>query len=249
MNKMVRGLERKKYVKEYFENNYQCVIDDKEVDDELKFYGNILAKNVYGKVLDIGCGCSFHFNALFYPYATEIDGIDIVPENISFTKDKIKKFNSKHFKFLEKYVREQTGCLTYSVKEQIEKINKIEVGDFSAKNLFPERRGNYNSIISTYSLGCVKTEKQYAEALSNVYRLLKPNGLFIHLGTNGKNTNSIIPEITWNGLKTNNDGSRLLEKLSRKIGFREYKIFEKEIEQDKDSMYHYNKIFVTIIKK
>ncbi len=240
--------EREKYVEDYYKNNYESILIDNMIDDESLFYSQFLIKNVIGKTLDIGCGCSLQFNSLYMPYSSEIDGVDITAENIDFTIDKIKSFNHENYTLIGNYVK-SLGIENYSTINQIAKINNIIQGDFTKPDFFFNRKECYDTIVSTFSLGCVKDENEYKQSLNNIQRLLKKNGCFIHLGTSGKNYNTIIPEMTYNGLNADNDGSGLLRKYFKDVGFNDIKIFEKEIIQSENSMYNYDKIIIYLLLK
>ncbi len=237
---------RQKYVLEYYNRNYQSVVGD-GLDTETRVYANFLAKRVKGKTLDFGCGPSLHFNALFMAKATSIDGIDVVPENIAFTKKKIKSFKPDKYLVINHFMHSIDK--NYSLTKQIKKIDKVLLADFTKPLPKTLKAGGYDCVVSTFSLGCVKAVKQYEAAIRNIHKLLKKGGIMLVLNTNGKNRNKIIPEITYQGLDLGNENHSYLQRYAKKLGFKDIKTITRKIPKDRDAMYKYNALLLTYAKK
>lgn len=239
---------RRDYVAEYYERNYRSVLHN-GVDTETKLSGEFLATHVKGKTLDFGCGPSIQFNALFMPFATRIDGIDIVPENIAFARREIAHFRPEQYKVVEEYMRKSCKIKHYSALSQIKKIKRLIVADFT-KALPPGlKKGSYDCVVSTYSIGCVRTMGEYKSAIQNLFDLLRSGGTMLCLNTDGQNRNAIIPEISYQGLAAGNESHDLLEHCAREIGFQRIVTQKKTIQQDADAMYKYSSLFFTSAKK
>jgi len=236
------------YVADYYQKNYDSILRD-GLDDETKAHGAFLAAHVRGMTLDFGCGPSVHFNALFMPHAMTIDGIDVVPENIAFARTRMKAFRPERYRIIEDYVRCLGAGSTYSSVRQISKIRKLIMADFTKPLPRALRKKSYDCVVSTYSLGCVKTIDEFRAALQNMYDLLAPGGTMLCLNTNGKNRNAIVPEMTYQGLDAANDDHRMLTREAKAIGFKNISTEEKRICQGVDAMYRYSTLFFTSARK
>ncbi len=239
--------KRQKYIQEYYERNYGYALIN-GLDEEIKAYGNFLITNIKGKTLDFGCGPSIHFNALFMPNATLIDGIDITPENITFTKAKIKSFAPESYKKIEGFIR-KSGIKKYSTSKQIRKIRHLIVSDFTKKIPRILKPKSYDSVVSTFSIGCLRTVEGYESAIKNMFNLTKKGGRIIILNTNGMNANQIVPEITYNGLELANKSHTYLQNYLKKLGCKNVRTKTVRIEPNLDEMYKHSKLFLTHAEK
>lgn len=234
---------RERYVVEYYEKNYVSVLRE-WIDEETRIHGKFLAAYVKGKTLDFGCGPSMHFNALFMANASSIDGIDAVPENIAFTRQKIASFNPNEYRVVEEFMRKMKD--DYSLEQQLRKIGRLIVADFTKPLPKVLEKSSYDCVVSTYSIGCVKTVTQYQAALKNAFELLKSGGFLLCLNTDGRNTNNIIPEMTCQGI---DQGAALLTRYAKKIGFRDITKEKVKIAQSPDTMYKYSSLLLTTAKR
>ena len=233
---------RLSYVKEYFDKNY----GDGKADEEVEVVGKFLAENAEGKVLDCGCGPVPQVWTICMPKATEIHAIDLPQESIDFVKNELKHKEkyAKKFKAYQKIAKEIVGKIQEGyIEEQLNKIKSVQQADMSAKIPFED---NYFDVVaSIFSLGCLNNEMELNSAIKEISRVLKVGGKFLHINTNGKNRNDILPEYTWRGLS---QSSEILVPYLEKAGFNNIKIEKFKLKENK-SIYKYGEIHLISARK
>jgi SAM-dependent methyltransferase len=239
--------KRQDYVKEYFDKNYASGRTDKEV----KVVGKFLAENVKGKALDCGCGPVPQIWAICMPKVKEIYAIDLPKESIKFVKKELKqrKKYSREFKSYKEIAEKIVGKLPKDyIINQINKIKSVKQADMSKKIPFDDN--SFDIVMSIFSLGCLKNVKELKKAIKEISRVLKKGGKFLHINTNGKNSNEDLPEYTWRGLP---QMSEILIPYLKKAGFSEVKLRKIKLNHNSSSyysMYKYNQIsLLSAIKK
>jgi len=224
------------YVKTYYENNFA----DGTVDDEVASVGLFVAQNAKGKVLDCGCGPVPQIWAICMPQMSELSAIDLPQESIEFVKEKINTVKDwyKVFRPYQSLIEDTYGPLgdSYIIK-QVEKIKDIRQADMTQALPFLSRY--FDTVISFYSLGCLRNEAELDLALSNIEKVLKVGGKFLYINTDGNNTNESLPAYTWRGLQQSNE---LVKRCLLAHGFDE--IIERTIDlpPNPDRMYSYSKL-------
>ncbi|MDO8628690.1 MAG: class I SAM-dependent methyltransferase [Nanoarchaeota archaeon] len=217
---------------------YYFLYADGNVDQEILTTGKFLAQNVQGKTLDCGCGPVPQLWALCMPRATEIHAIDLPKESIIFVQKKLKEKNRwwKKFTSYKEFLEEVEGKLPSNyIPQQINKLKSVQQADMTKHLPFPDK--SFDTVISLYSLGVLKNEKVLEQAIQEIFRVLKKGGKLLHINTNGRNSNLILPEYTWQGLPQQ---TNLLTSLLRKKGFSTIRLKTKDIGQH--TAYIYNKI-------
>lgn len=228
--------KRQEYVKMYYE-----LYDDgsiiTHIDNDTKFVADLLIKYAKGKVLDCGCGTVPQMWSIFMPQSKLIYAIDLPKESIEFVKNKIKMVDEwkQRFELYAEYGNTE-------ISKQISKLNTIQ-SDMTDK--LPFQKSFFDTALSLYSLGTLPSENDLNKAISNISDVLKINGTFIHVNTNGYNSNEIVPEYTWRGLEQTTD---IIKKYLQKNGF---DIIEtNSMKVDGSSMYKYDEIHsILAIKK
>lgn len=237
-------MNRLDYVKQYYEKCH----GDGSVDKEIEEVGKFLAENVKGKVLDCGCGPVPQLWAICMPSATEIHAIDLPKESIDFVKNQIatkEKWYKTFFSYQE-IVENIKGKLPDKyILNQIDKIKSVQQADMTKSLPFPENY--FDMILSLYSLGVLRSEQELDKAIRNISKVLKKGGKLLHINTDGKNSNSILPEYTWQGLSQTIE---LIEPYLVKYGFDNVKVRKIPLKTSSNSMYKYNNLFLlSAIKK
>lgn len=236
-------MNKEDYVKEYFDGNY----GDGKADEEIGIVGKFLAENVGSKVLDCGCGPVPQIWAICMPKATEIHAIDLPKESIEFVKNELKHKDryAENFKDYQKIAEKVAGKLPSDyILKQIEKIKSVQQGDMSVK--IPFKYNSFDVVASIFSLGCLNNEMELSSAINEILRVLKNKGKFLHINTNGRNSNNILPEYTWRGLS---QSSEIIIPHLEKAGFSDISIKKFKLKENK-SMYNYNEIhLISAIKK
>jgi SAM-dependent methyltransferase len=225
------------YVNKYY-NSYR----GGDLDTEMRVVASFLINNVQGKVLDAGCGPVPQLWALFMPDMTELSAIDLPQESISFVQKKISSVSKWKNEFLS-YQRFTETLTSHLPEDYIEKQTKkisIQQADLTKKLPFIENY--FDTVISLYSLGCLESEKGLQNAIENLHTALKPNGVFLHINTNGKNSNPFLPAYTWNGL---DQTSLTIKKYLARVGFKNITIDEIPVDPQ-GGMYSYN--LISLIK-
>jgi len=232
----------KQYIEEYYEDYASGAIDQ-----ELETVSNFLIENTKGKVLDCGCGPVPQFWSVFMPKVEELYAIDLPQESIDFVKDKIKNVSKwcKSFTGCQKIVEEKIGKLPddYIIR-QVSKIKLVQQADMTKGLPFPNNY--FDTVISLYSLGCLKDEKGLEEAIKNIKKALKLGGTLLHINTNGKNRNESLPSYTWNGLSQSSD---LIKKYLAKNGFTDISVKRAELSPNDKRMYKYDNISLLMAVK
>ncbi len=235
---------RENYVKEYFDNNY----GDGKVDEEVEIIGKFLTENARGKVLDCGCGPVPQVWAICMPFATEIHAIDLAKESIAFVKNEIKNKEKylKNFRDYKKIAEKIVGKLPKDyILKQINKIKSIQRADMSKKIPFPNNY--FDSVMAIFSLGVLKDELELNTAIREIFRVLKKGGKLLHMNTNGKNKNDILPEYTYRGLP---QLSEILFPYLKKAGFGNISLSKFRLKENKIvSMYKYDELSFLIATK
>lgn len=225
--------------KEYVEKYYKSYASG-DVDQEIKATGTFLIENTKGKVLDCGCGPVPQLWSIFMPNMEGLYAIDLPQESIDFAKDKIAHVNEWHKDFNEyqKVVEEKIGSLPddYVIK-QVSQIQSVQQADMTKNLPFPQ--DYFDTVISLYSLGCLKNEEELKTAIQNINRVLKPGGVLLHINTNGENKNDALPAYTWNGLS---QSSLLIEDYLTKEGFTDITRKEVVLNSNSNGMYKYDTI-------
>lgn len=230
---MVVMSDAKAYVEKYY-NLYSSA----EVDREMEMTGKFLAEHVRGVALDCGCGPVPQLWSLFMPKMTKLHAVDLPKESIDFVKEKLKTVDdwSEGFRPYQEAVEKICGPLGDSyIKDQISKLVSVEQADM-AKSL-PFADNFFDTVMSLYSLGCLKDQEELSCAIENLTRVLKPGGVFLHLNTNGHNQNDSLPAYTWNGLT---DTTHLIEKELVQRGFIEIEVKRIPLTIGSDSLYVYD---------
>lgn len=226
---------------EYVQKYYDLYADG-DIDEEMRIVGTFLAKNVRGVALDCGCGPVPQLWSIFMPKMKELYAIDLPQESIDFVKEKIKDQDAWIGKFgayqgvIEKSFGKQPDDY---VSNQVKKLASVQQADMSDVLPFPDNF--FDTVMSIYSLGCLKNEAELKQALINIHRVLKPSGILLHVNTNGRNTNDSLPAYTWNGL---DQTTARIEKELRMLGFSDITVSEIPTEQDPHAMYKYDSIML-----
>ncbi len=228
---------REEYVKEY----YESCMGEGQVDKEVEAVGLFLADNVKGKVLDCGCGPVPQVWAICMPDATEIAAIDLPQESIDFVKRKLVEKKDWYMKFYpyQKLIESAKGNLSSSyILNQVDKVKTVQQADMT-KNI-PFEDGHFDTVVSLYSLGVLRNEEELDNAIINMARVLKKGGKLLHVNTDGKNANSILPEYTWRGLP---QASEILTPFLEKHGFSSITIKKVPLKDyEGERMYKYDAI-------
>lgn len=221
---------------EYVEQYYNLYASGEEMDAEMEATGGFLVKWAKGRVLDCGCGPVPQLWAIFMPAMTELHAIDLPQESIDFVNKKISTIHewAGDFEDCKSFVESKVGTLPKEyIATQVSKIKSVSQADM-AKTL-PFHDGFFDVVLSLYSLECVKSEKELRNAITNIARVLKQGGTLLHINTDGKNKNDILPAYTWNGL---DQSSALLENILKEHGF-VVSHEEVKLPHDDDRMYAY----------
>lgn len=236
-------MNKLEYVKEYYDKNY----GNGDIDKEIEAVGKFLVNNARGKVLDCGCGPVPQIWAICMPEAKEIYAIDLPKESIEFVKEQLKTKGAwnKNFISYQRIVEAEKGKLLDNyILNQINKLVSIRQADMTKPLPFPEQY--FDTIVSLYSLGVLRDEVELNNAMQNISKILKRGGKLLHINTNGKNKNDILPEYTWRGL------SQMPEKiisLLQKHDFIDIKVKKCKINTG-NGMYAYNNIYlISAVKK
>jgi SAM-dependent methyltransferase len=236
-------MNRKGYVKKYYDWYAEGTVE-KEVTTVALF----LAKKTYGRVLDCGCGPVPQIWAICMPCATEIRAIDLPKESISFVKSQLRQKEKWYKKFYayQKVVEKEKGKLPSDyILSQIAKLKSVQQADMTKPLPFPSNY--FDTAISLYSLGVLKSEKELDHAVKNISRVLKPGGILLHINTDGQNSNLIVPEYSWNGLP---QVSGILLPSLEKYGFTKIKVRKITLSNKRDNMYKYGAIsLLSAVKK
>lgn len=238
---MSRKEEFEKYYKYYTGNTGDKTI----VDAETSSVGETLCDNVYGNVLDLGCGNVPMAWAIFMKNAHEISAVDLPPESIDFIKEKLKEPEiiarefTEYQDYLETYLNKKLG--ENYIENQIKKIKKLDVCDMSKSIPFDDEY--FDSIVALFSMGCLKNPDEVTNALININRKLKTNGILIHTDTDGRNRNNILPEYYWKGLNMNCDD---INNVAKDIGFE--LISQKKVQVNPIAI-NYHNIYINILVK
>ncbi len=239
-------MEKPKNRKEYVQWYYDLHLGDIEPSGETDVVGRFLAKNVFGKVLDCGCGPVPQIWSICMPKAKEIHAIDVFKESIYFVNKKLKNKQKWYNNLIDyqKIVESVSGKLpkVYILK-QVNKLKSVKKADMTKK--IPFKDHYFDTAISLYSLGVLKDETALDSALKEISRVLKKGGKLLHINTNGRNSNNILPEYTWKGLSQT---TKLLESKLKRLGFIKIKIKETNVESE--GTYRYDKIhLLSAVKK
>ncbi|MES2225834.1 MAG: class I SAM-dependent methyltransferase [Patescibacteria group bacterium] len=225
----------KEYVQRYYES-----YSNGHVDEEIRATGTFLAQSVEGVVLDCGCGPVPQLWAIFMPHATEIQAVDLPEESISFVEEKLRTVEEWYGDFEEykKEVETLEGLLPEDyILKQIQKIKGVQQADMSASLPFSD--GYFDTVISLYSLGCLKDAAELERAITHIDRVLKPGGKLLHINTDGHNKNETVPAYTWNGI---DQSSKEIERLLTARGFTDMHTAEQKLPADTSGMYAYSAI-------
>ncbi len=234
--------EREKYVLEYYENQFHK--HGINLHDEIKIVGKFLLENVKGKTLDFGCGPALHFWGFFMESATTLDGIDITPENVEFLNSYIKTIDLEQYKGVQKCMRELLDNPSFELSDQLRKIRKISIQDFTKSMNGIDR--DYDTIVAPFSIGCVKNLEEYTNAIQNMSEHLKSGGKAIFLGTTGASSSDVIPDYCYQGVRNN---PKTLGDIFKQY-FTHVSISEIELEKEETDMFDYSAlILLTAIKK
>lgn len=230
--------KEERYVKSYFQNIY----GSGECDGESRIVCEFLSENAVGRVLDVGCGPVPQVWSVCMPEVEEIYAVDLPKESVDFAKQQIAKVGEwyKNFSSYQK-VSENTLGDSFGERyiiDQVSKIQSVQVADVS-KSL-PFESNYFDRVLSLYALGCLPDERSLKKALSNIFRVLKPGGMILHINTNGQNSNKDLPEFTWNGPPVL---SEIIVPYLKKAGFTDIEIKERSINHGEGHPYAYNKIF------
>jgi ubiquinone/menaquinone biosynthesis C-methylase UbiE len=223
------------YVEEYYQN-----YANGEVDLEIEAVATFLIKNTKSKVLDCGCGPVPQLWSICMPEMKELHAIDLPKESIDFAKDKIEHVSEwcENFDGYKKIVEKNKEVIPQDyIRRQVSKIKSVQQADMTHKLPFP--KNYFDTVISLYSLGCLKNEEELKKAISNIKEVLKSGGVFLHINTNGQNKNNILPAYTWNGL---DQSSKLIEEYLQKEGFVNISIEKIKLDSDDRGMYKYDEI-------
>lgn len=227
---------RKEYVKWYYDACYGNGKIGKESEAAIKF----LVNNATGKVLDCGCGPVPQIWAICMPDAIEIRAIDLPKESITFVKRQLSTKNKWYKKFYryQQTVETIRGKLpkTYTL-DQIKKIASVQQSDMTKK--LPFKPAYFDTAMSLYSFGVLKNTEELDSAIKNISRVLKKGGKILHINTNGQNSNTTLPEYTWNGLSQTSE--TILSSL-KKHGFTKIKVKKVALKRDPKSTYKYDAI-------
>lgn len=223
------------FVTDYYNRNYA----NGKVNSEVEGTGSFLAKNVYGKVLDCGCGPVPQIWAICVPKASEIYAVDLPKESVDFVNKELKQ-KSKYAKLFEDYkkiVEKVEGKLPGNyILNQINKIKEVRQADMSKKLPFPDEF--FDCVCCIYSLGCLENKKQLASSLKEIKRVLKKDGKFLHINTNGHFRNNILPAYTYRGLPQE---PNLYSSFMKKVGFDKIKVSKFKMDKA-DVVFNYNEI-------
>ena len=233
---------RSDYVKEYFDKNY----GNGKTDEEVDLVGKFLAKEAEGKILDCGCGPVPQVWAICMPKATEIHAIDLPKESIEFVKNELKDKDkyATNFDGYQKITEKVTGKFSKNyIVNQINKIKSVKQADMSKK--LPFKNKSFDVVASIFSLGCLNNEKELIKAVSEIARVLKKGGKFLHINTDGRNVNKVLPAYTWNGLSQ--DTEALIPYLEKE-GFADITLKRTKLKENK-SMYKYDELSFLVAKK
>lgn len=224
---------------QYVERYYQGYISG-PVDQERDAVGRFLIENAKGKILDCGCGPVPQIWAIFMPRMEEYYAIDVPKESIDFVKDKLAHIPDWYIGFdkYKKEVEKNIGPMPAEyVLQQFGKIRSVERADMSTE--LPFSPGYFDTSISLYSLGCLKSEAELEQATRNIKQVLKPGGSVLHVNTNGYNKNNDLPAYTWNGLSQSAD---LIRKYLEQEGFVGIVSQEVSLDSDQHGRYTYDTI-------
>jgi SAM-dependent methyltransferase len=212
-----------------------------EVDAEMEATGGFLIDQAKGRVLDCGCGPVPQLWTIFMPAMTELYAIDLPQESIDFVNKKISTIHewAGDFEGYKSFVESRVGALPEDyISTQVSKIKSVSQADMVKALPFDD--WFFDTVISLYSLECLKNEKELRDTIANIKRILKPGGTLLHINTNGENKNNVLPAYTWNGL---NQSSTLLRELLEEQKFL-ITCEEVKLPQNDDSMYKYSKIYL-----
>lgn len=225
-----------KNAREYVEYYYAAYATGK-VDEEIQATGEFLLERASGRVLDCGCGPVPQLWAIFMPKMTELYAIDLPQESIDFVQKKIVIVHEweNNFTNYKNIVEEEIGSLPDNyILQQVSKIKSVMQADMTEN--IPFSANFFDTVLSLYSLGCLKNENELQSAVKNIANVLRQGGVFLHVNTNGENKNDVLPAYTWNGL---DQSSVVLENLLKKEGFT---VSQKEVKlpRNEERMYSYD---------
>ena len=141
---------------EYVERYYNLYSSGK-VDAEIVVTGSFLVRNAKGRVLDCGAGPVPQLWAMFMPKASEVHAIDLPEESTSFVKKKLKEVGEwvGNFAEYQKVVEQIIGPQTPEyLRAQVQKLKSVQQADMAISLPFPDQY--FDTVISLYSLGCLK---------------------------------------------------------------------------------------------
>lgn len=225
--------QAKAYVEKYYD-----LYSSGEMDGEMEIAAKFLIENVRGVALDSGCGPVPQLWSLFMPNMTELHAVDLPQESIDFVREKMAHVGEwwQNFVPYQKFTETIVGPLGEGyILEQCKKLKSVDQADMAKSLSFSENF--FDTVMSLYSLGCLASREELSSAIRNLERVLKPGGIFLHLNTNGHNTNDLLPAYTWNGLVDTTDE---IEKELQQRGFLEIEVKKIPLPKDPGSMYVYD---------
>lgn len=234
--RIIRNNRKYAYVQKYYDENY----GNGFVDNEIKAVGKFLIQNTSGKILDCGCGPVPQIWSICMPAATEIHAIDLPIESIQFVKEKLNTVNKWASTFIP-YQKIVTDCNVSIQKNYIKKqVRKIRTVIKANMIKLPFAEKYFDTVVSLYSLGVLRNEKELKTSLIEIKRCLKLGGKLLHINTNGHNINNILPEYTWRGL---NQTTKKIEEILNELNFKKIQVKTIKLKQT-NGMYKYNTIYL-----
>ncbi len=231
------------YVQKYYD-----LYADGGIDREMEIMGSFLAENVRGIALDCGCGPVPQLWSIFMPNLEELHAIDLPQESIDFVKRKMDHVSDwyRNFFTYQEIVEKRIGKLSSDyILKQVAKLKSIQQADMSSALPFPDQF--FDTVMSLYSLGCLKSEDELRSAIANMHRVLKPGGTFLHINTNVNNKNDILPAYTGNGL---NQTTSKIESELKNLGFFDIEVNEIYLgNPDENAMYKYDGVMILKARK
>lgn len=230
--------ERGRFVKEYYDRQFRS--EGLDPTHETKVVGKFLHDNACGEILDLGCGPSLYFWGAFMTGASVLDGVDIVPENIEFLNQPSLVTDLSQYSGLTKYI-ESLEASPLDLQEQFRKVRDFALGDFT--RCLPFER-MYDTIASTYSLGCVASRDEYEAGVATMRKHLRPGGTALFVGTTGTSRSEVIPEYCYRGVQNTR------ERVQSAFGkhFSKVHVQEVPLEKRENSMFPYKTLLLAIAR-
>lgn len=159
--------------------------------------------------------------------ASSIDGFDILPENIEYLKrilsqpEKPAIYKKLADRLLNTLLKQNRKDL---LKDCIEKINELEVGDILKS--VPFKKDYYYTVTEIGCIGCVNTETELLKAVSDMRSHFKVGGTAVFVNWTDRKT-PIVEEVP------QFDGTvpvtkTLFAEIFAKAGFRDIKLVYKK---------------------